>query len=142
MDSSQDIEPWRVRPEQGGGGGTDANPKKTTTTNPGLELLISLSNTQTSSTGQAQHYHARDEECGDEDDQVSVQMMSRLTSPRTFSRRRADLKLVKKRGIVPDGLVQRRLDTFLTAFPNLGGWGVKIARLGRGAVVGEVEREC
>ena len=32
--------------------------------------------------------------------------------------------LVKKRGIIPDGLVQRRLDYFIVAFPNLrgGGW--------------------
>ena len=35
------------------------------------------------------------------------------------SRPRKDFTIVKKRGIIPDGLVQRRLDSFVIAFPNL-----------------------
>ena len=35
------------------------------------------------------------------------------------SRPRKDFRIVKKRGIIPDGLVQRRLDSFVIAFPNL-----------------------
>ena len=35
------------------------------------------------------------------------------------SRPRRDFSIVKKRGIIPDGLVQRRLDSFVIAFPNL-----------------------
>ena len=87
-----------------------------------------------------QHHLARDEGCEDGDDgkgdqlhhQVSDESMTRL-NPRIYSRKRADFKLVKKRGIVPDGLVQRRLDTFLTPFPNLRGWGGD-SQAGKGGV--------
>ena len=41
------------------------------------------------------------------------------TAVRPASRPPAQWKLVKKRGIVPDGLVQARLDNFVRAFPNL-----------------------
>ena len=41
------------------------------------------------------------------------------TAVRPASRPPAQWKLVKKRGIVPDGLVQARLENFVRAFPNL-----------------------
>ena len=41
------------------------------------------------------------------------------TASRPASRPPVQWKLVKKRGIVPDGLVQVRLDNFVRAFPNL-----------------------
>ena len=56
-----------------------------------------------------------------------------LPNPTIFSRERADFKLVKKWGIIPDGLVQKRLDSFMTAFSNLRGG--EIIRLGRGGPV-------
>ena len=56
-----------------------------------------------------------------------------MTNPTTFSREKADVKLAKKLGIVPDGLVQKRLDSFMTAFSNLRGG--EIIRLGRGGAV-------
>ena len=48
--------------------------------------------------------------------------------PSRDSRPRKDFRVVKKRGIIPDGLVRRRLDSFIIAFPNLRGGGESLNR--------------
>ena len=48
------------------------------------------------------------------------------------SRPRKDFTLVKKKGIVPDGLVQGRLDSFLVAFHNLQGGNILLGQTGGG----------
>ena len=52
------------------------------------------------------------------------------------SRPRKDFTIVKKRGIIPDGLVQRRLDSFVIAFPNLRRGGEVADSADRGGGVG------
>ena len=55
-----------------------------------------------------------------EDSQVVGGQSSRNSRPKK------DFRIVKKRGRISDGLVQRRLDSFIVAFPNLpGGRGGK-----------------
>ena len=88
---------------------------------------LTPSNTHTSSICQAQHPNAGDGHLVDGEDShherrhqhnVHDDLKARPTQKST---KRADFKLVKKRGIVPDSLVQTCLNTFLKAFPNLRG---------------------
>ena len=59
-----------------------------------------------------QHLH------GEDDD------LSKISPPKEETKiKRRDFRIPKKRGIIPDGLVQMRLDSFLDAFPNLRGGG-------------------
>ena len=57
-----------------------------------------------------QHLH------GEDDD------LRQISTPKEEPKiKRKDFRIPKKRGIIPDGLVQMRLDSFLDAFPNLRG---------------------
>ena len=95
-----------------------ANPKTTTTTNTSVQLSLTTSIIHTSNTGQAQQDYAQDGECedGDEslDDQhqqayVSEEVIPRQTTPNKISSQRDNFRLVKKRGIIPDGLVLKKI---------------------------------
>ena len=90
---------------------------------------LTTSNIQTSTQCQTQHGSAGDGHMGDGEHghdgrphlhNVRDDLQAGLNQKST---KRADFKLVKKRGIVPDGLVQTRLNTFLKAFPNIRGGG-------------------
>ena len=63
--------------------------------------------------------HEHDQVCDEEPVQISNMMSQKSVKPK-------DWKLVKKRGIVPDGLVQSKLLSFMQNFPHLvvkGGGG-------------------
>ena len=78
--------------------------------------------------GEAQHHGAGDHlqeqgEHGLQEQQVLHKVFDDQT-PRFQAQdepkiKRKDFRIIKKRGIIPDGLVQSRLDSFLAAFPNL-----------------------
>ena len=80
--------------------------------------------------GEAQHHSAGDDrqeqrEHGLQEQQVlhrvdGDQKSGFLTQDEPKIKRK-DFRIIKKRGIIPDGLVQSRLDSFLAAFPNLRG---------------------
>ena len=101
---------------------------------------LTTSNIQTSAQCQTQHASAGDGQLGDGDDGHDGQQHlhnvrdDRQAGQTLKSTKRADFKLVKKRDIVPDGLVQTRLNSFLKAFPNLrgGGGAIEPGRQGEG----------
>ena len=94
----------------------------------GVELgcVIGLHTAGRQDTQDQQHEQVQGEEGDDNqlllsehistDESISSETIS---LPRAISRTAALMRIRKKRGIIPDGLVQMRLETFRKSFPNL-----------------------